>query len=31
LEAAVADAMQAVSAQDAQGWFRHCGYNVALE
>ena len=31
LEAAVADAMKAVSAQDAQGWFRHCGYKVALD
>lgn len=31
LETAVVDAMNAVSAQDAHGWFRHCGYNVALD
>ncbi len=31
LEAAVVDAMEAVSAQDARGWFRHCGYKVALD
>jgi hypothetical protein len=29
LETAVADAMDAVSAQDALGWFQHCGYKVA--
>lgn len=29
LEAAVVDAMDAVSAHDARGWFRHCGYRVA--
>jgi transposase len=31
LETAVADAMDTVSDQDAQGWFRHCGYKVALD
>ena len=31
LEAAVADAMETVTAQDACGWFRHSGYNVALD
>ena len=31
LETAVVDAMDAVSAQDAHGWFRHCGYKVALD
>jgi len=31
LETAVPDAMNAVSAQDARGWFRHSGYNVALD
>ena len=31
LEAAVADAMEAVTPHDARGWFRHCGYNVALK
>ncbi|HEX6368472.1 MAG TPA: IS630 family transposase [Longimicrobium sp.] len=29
LEAAVADAMETVTAQDARGWFRQCGYTVA--
>ena len=29
LEAAVADSMETVTAQDARGWFRHCGYAVA--
>lgn len=29
LEAAVADAMNTVTTQDAHGWFRHCGYQVA--
>lgn len=28
LEAAVVDAMDSVTAQDARGWFRHCGYTV---
>lgn len=31
LETAVIDAMDAVSAQDAHGWFHHCGYNIALD
>lgn len=26
LDTAIADAMQTVTAQDARGWFRHCGY-----
>lgn len=29
LEAAVGDAMDAVSPRDARGWFQHSGYNVA--
>jgi transposase len=29
LETAVVDAMDAVSPQDAHGWFRHCGYKTA--
>ena len=29
LEAAVRDAMDTISAQDARGWFQHCGYQVA--
>jgi transposase len=28
LEAAIGQALAAVTAQDAQGWFRHCGYPV---
>jgi len=28
LEAAVADAMETITPQDARGWFRHCGYKV---
>ena len=28
LEAAIAQALQSVSAQDAQGWFQSCGYNL---
>jgi transposase len=31
LETAVVDAMDAVSAQDARGWFQHCGYRIAPE
>ena len=31
LETAVVDAMDAVSARDACGWFRHCGYKIALD
>jgi transposase len=31
LEAAVADAMDTITAQDACGWFRHCGYKIAPE
>ena len=31
LEAAVADAMDSITAQDACGWFRHCGYKLAPE
>jgi transposase len=31
LEAAVADAMDTITARDARGWFRHCGYTVALD
>lgn len=31
LEAAVADAIETITAQDARGWFRHCGYAVAPE
>ena len=31
LEAAVADAMETITPQDARGWFRHCGYSVAPE
>lgn len=31
LEAAVADAMDTISAQDARGWFQHCGYKVTLD
>jgi hypothetical protein len=27
----VADAMNSITAQDARGWFRHCGYQVAPE
>jgi transposase len=26
LEAAIAEALDRVTARDAQGWFRHCGY-----
>ena len=26
LEAAIATALDAITAQDAVGWFRHCGY-----
>jgi transposase len=26
LEAAIDAGLQTISAQDAQGWFRHCGY-----
>lgn len=29
LESAVVDAMDAVSARDAHGWFHHCGYRTA--
>jgi transposase len=29
LEAAVKDAMEMITESDAQGWFRHCGYNLA--
>ena len=29
LEAAVADAMEAITVQYARGWFHHCGYAVA--
>lgn len=29
LEAAVADAMETITPQDAHGWFRHCGYKIA--
>jgi transposase len=29
LEGAVVEAMDIVSAQDARGWFKHCGYQVA--
>jgi transposase len=28
LEAAIGQALAAVTAQDAEGWFRHCGYSV---
>ena len=28
LEAAIAQALQSVTAQDAQGWFQSCGYNL---
>ena len=31
LEAAVGDAMETVTAQDARGWFRYAGYKVALD
>lgn len=31
LEAAVADAMNTITTQDAHGWFRHCGYQIAPE
>ena len=27
LEAAIATGLQTISAQDAQGWFKHCGYS----
>jgi transposase len=29
LEAGVLEAMDTISAQDARGWFRHCGYSAA--
>ena len=29
LEAAVVDAMDTITAQDARGWFQHCGYRIA--
>jgi transposase len=29
LEAAVVDAMDSITAQDARGWFQHCGYRIA--
>jgi transposase len=29
LQEAVTAAMQSISAQDARGWFTHCGYNLA--
>ncbi len=29
LEAAIGEAVGAVAAQDAAGWFRHCGYHPA--
>ena len=28
LEAAIAQALQGITAQDAQGWFQSCGYNL---
>ncbi len=29
LEAAIADALAAITSDDARGWFRHCGYPLA--
>jgi transposase len=31
LEAAVADAMETITPQDARGWFCHCGYKLTPE
>jgi transposase len=31
LEEAIAQALLTITAQDAQGWFQHCGYLLALE
>lgn len=31
LEAAIAHAMDQVTAHDSQGWFRHCGYTLAAQ
>jgi transposase len=30
LEAALAEALDRITAADAHGWFAHCGYDVAL-
>ena len=30
LDAAIADALDVVTAEDARGWFKHCGYEVSI-